>query len=577
MKKILSFLTLFTMLIVGTIPMIYAEEKTACLDDAVKVLQTEQGLKINVLTTEEYNILPGDRISVIMLKTGSEFETAREKYIIYGDFCTVDEKTKTRSFVHILNESNEEGNYPAKITWSRGSLKAEKVLNVRKIAEENLSLMYDAFKSATEGTFADVYEEYVNEKQYVYSSKISGIDKVSEQFASSFVYARKLMAEGGKITESSVEIDSVDNLYHVFEVAVIIDTLKYKSEEEIIKCIEEKAQYAPKLFGSNPNTEKFISVYEASATDDIYAFIDNIRLASALAKIKNGNLEDITKALTEFADILKVDLEKIEENGFSVGEIASKLSNSVPQSYYDGLEDEINEIINAAKETTSKNNSSSSSGSSGGGGGGGSISVSPSMIVKPSEIIPGKEPEPDKKVFDDIDCVSWAKDAIEELYKKNILNGDGNGKFNPERPVTREEFVKMYVVAFSVAAGNKELPSFIDCMKDDWYYTYVTNAYTSGLVNGLSAELFGAGTQITRQDVSVMLLRLLLDREIKLDSEEKTFNDSKEIAEYARQAVGILAGMNIVNGYEDGSFAPNAPLTRAESASLIYRMLSIIN
>ena len=51
------------------------------------------------------------------------------------------------------------------------------------------------------------------------------------------------------------------------------------------------------------------------------------------------------------------------------------------------------------------------------------------------------------------------------------------------------------------------------------------------------------------------------------------FTDAEDIADYAKEPINILYRLEIVNGYEDGSFKPNAPITRAEAAKMIYTAL----
>ena len=45
----------------------------------------------------------------------------------------------------------------------------------------------------------------------------------------------------------------------------------------------------------------------------------------------------------------------------------------------------------------------------------------------------------------------WAHEAIEYLAENDVINGDGNGNFLPDNNITREEFVKMIVLAFNIA------------------------------------------------------------------------------------------------------------------------------
>ena len=61
-----------------------------------------------------------------------------------------------------------------------------------------------------------------------------------------------------------------------------------------------------------------------------------------------------------------------------------------------------------------------------------------------------KEPIREKGSFSDVSGEHWAKEAVEALADKGIISGFGDGSFKPDNNVTREEFVKMAVVAFGI-------------------------------------------------------------------------------------------------------------------------------
>ena len=78
------------------------------------------------------------------------------------------------------------------------------------------------------------------------------------------------------------------------------------------------------------------------------------------------------------------------------------------------------------------------------------------------------------------------------------------------------------------------------------------------------------GADISRQDVAVIVCRLLAKLGVSTDaSTAKTFADSNEISAYATDSVNTLTAMSVLNGFEDGTFRPNASLTRAEASKII--------
>lgn len=174
--------------------------------------------------------------------------------------------------------------------------------------------------------------------------------------------------------------------------------------------------------------------------------------------------------------------------------------------------------------------------------------------------------------FEDISDVPWAEQAINALYKAGILKGKEEGVFAPNDSVTRAEFAAMLVRTFNLASEGQS-SGFTDVSEGDWYYDAVNTAANLGIVKGMEEDYFGADENITRQDIAVMCLRLWnsLGREMS-GNISASFTDYETVSEYALDAVTALAQAGIINGNENGAFAPADNATRAEAAVIIYRM-----
>lgn len=235
------------------------------------------------------------------------------------------------------------------------------------------------------------------------------------------------------------------------------------------------------------------------------------------------------------------------------------------------IDDTYEEILKDRKEKENKkNNSSSSSSSSSGGGGGSSIRV-------PAVSAPIVVPQPENKYdfeepvckFEDIESVEWAQESITKLFKKGVISGTDEKTFSPDEHVTRGQFVKMLVCAFN-ALDEKAVSNFDDVPKTNWCYPYVSSAYASGLVNGISETYFGINEKISRQDAAVMVYRFMqkyTDRTV--NGEAGVFADKSEIAEYAAEAVDYMSASGIINGVGENRFEPDGVCTRAMAAKII--------
>ena len=106
---------------------------------------------------------------------------------------------------------------------------------------------------------------------------------------------------------------------------------------------------------------------------------------------------------------------------------------------------------------------------------------------------------------------------------------------------------------------------FTDVNENDWFYDVVLYAYDNGLMTGVSATEFAPNQTTTRGMIVSMLARL----EGVTNAEDAGFADVAANDWYAT-AVNWAASVGVVNGYEDNTFRPNAPITREQMAAILY-------
>ena len=140
-------------------------------------------------------------------------------------------------------------------------------------------------------------------------------------------------------------------------------------------------------------------------------------------------------------------------------------------------------------------------------------------------------------------------------------NGDGTYTFTmPSGDVKIE-------VTFAEDPNWEEEPAmpFVDVDEHDWFYDVVLYAYDNGLMTGVSATEFAPNQTTTRGMIVSMLARL----EGVTSAEDAGFADVAANDWYAT-AVNWAASVGVVNGYEDNTFRPNAPITREQMAAILY-------
>ena len=181
------------------------------------------------------------------------------------------------------------------------------------------------------------------------------------------------------------------------------------------------------------------------------------------------------------------------------------------------------------------------------------------------------------QIFTDLDNQPWAKQSIENLYKKGIINGYDDGTFKGAGKITRADFT---VLLTRVSGKNAEFTdNFSDVLPTKYYYKEIGIAKALGLAGGVGDNNFMPESNITRQDMAVLVYRFLNSEgliEGFNTANYEEFTDGEEIRDYARNPVSALTEMKILKGYEDGSFQPYGLVTRAETAVVIERLSALL-
>ncbi|MCI9626355.1 MAG: DUF5011 domain-containing protein [Clostridia bacterium] len=231
--------------------------------------------------------------------------------------------------------------------------------------------------------------------------------------------------------------------------------------------------------------------------------------------------------------------------------------------------------ITVLKSTGGNNGNTGGSGGGIGGGRNDKTSTIQVPAVQMPVITPVTPPviEP-SGLFKDVADEYWAKEYIESLGEKGIVNGKQDGVFDAEGAVTRAEFLKMIVEIFGL---QTETPAaaFTDVQENDWYYTYVATAAALGVAQGMGDGSFGAGAPISRQDMAVLVARAakIADKNIGEAGNLNQFTDAEDVAEYAYKAMSQLAEAGIISGDDKSALNPANDATRAEAAKILCLVL----
>ncbi|OPH50415.1 hypothetical protein BC351_07065 [Paenibacillus ferrarius] len=182
-----------------------------------------------------------------------------------------------------------------------------------------------------------------------------------------------------------------------------------------------------------------------------------------------------------------------------------------------------------------------------------------------------------KKTFDDM-IGHWAQKDVENLASKMVIDGTTDRTYTPEMQVTRAQFAALLVRGLGLRAETT--PSvFTDVAATQWYASEVGTAAKYGLVQGVGEGRFNPDQLITREQMVVMMMKAvhLVQGEAKAEAvANNPFSDQDQLSDYARSAVVEAASKGLVHGKTETTFAPQDAATRAEAAVLIKQAMQYL-
>jgi hypothetical protein len=177
------------------------------------------------------------------------------------------------------------------------------------------------------------------------------------------------------------------------------------------------------------------------------------------------------------------------------------------------------------------------------------------------------------KSFADIVTAEWARKAVESLAAKGILNGVTAQSFVPGAQVSRADFAVMLVKTFGLET-NAAVSPFDDVRQESYYAKAVYTAKALGIVSGVDSRSFNPDGNITRQEMFVMIDRALRLAGAKLAATEQS-PSAVELTDLDAVAVYALSATERLANAGlikgyNGQIRPTALASRAEAAVLLY-------
>lgn len=166
----------------------------------------------------------------------------------------------------------------------------------------------------------------------------------------------------------------------------------------------------------------------------------------------------------------------------------------------------------------------------------------------------------------------WGKNAIASCLQKGYFVGTSNNTFEPNKTLTRAEFV----TAFGKFAGNSledgKIP-FKDVKSGDYYAPYAVWLNNNNLMVGNNGY-FRPQDKMTREEICVVLAKFLKDKKPEMTT-PIVLKDSKTASPWAKSSVDTVVSLGIMKGRPDGTFGYKDDITRAELAQILQSLVEM--
>nr|WP_256223551.1 S-layer homology domain-containing protein [Paenibacillus sp. 1_12] len=166
----------------------------------------------------------------------------------------------------------------------------------------------------------------------------------------------------------------------------------------------------------------------------------------------------------------------------------------------------------------------------------------------------------------------WAGKTIDVFIKLQLIKGYEDGTFRPNSPITRAEFAAILNRAFNIQ-GSSNTSVVLKDIGNSWAKEAIENFVAAGVIKGYDDGTFKSDQTITREEMVVILSRIVNLNDLVKDTTKGNFNDLN--GSYAASEIQAEAQAGIVSGKGDGKFEPKSNATRAEALQIILNVLEL--
>ena len=179
--------------------------------------------------------------------------------------------------------------------------------------------------------------------------------------------------------------------------------------------------------------------------------------------------------------------------------------------------------------------------------------------------------------FVDVNTKEWYHPYVDYAVTHGLFGGTSANTFEPETAMTRAMLVTVLWRYEGQPKGYQNTFSDVNAKNGSWYIDAVAWASANGVVNGVGNGKFDPEGKITREQMAAILFRYAQKKGIDTSRRGNlsAFPDANKISDYAKEAVLWTVGEGIING-SDGKLLPQGTATRAQVATILMRYIENI-
>ena len=183
-----------------------------------------------------------------------------------------------------------------------------------------------------------------------------------------------------------------------------------------------------------------------------------------------------------------------------------------------------------------------------------------------------EEPATDvSEIFTDVPANHWAQAAIQYAYDNGLMTGVSDTAFAPEATTTRAMIVSMLARMENVTSAADA--GFSDVAASDWYATAVNWAASEGIVGGFGDGTFQPNSPITREQMASILYRYAEYKGVDVSARAELSGYADAPSPWAADVMQWAVAEGLLAGVTDDQLQPQGQATRAQVAAIMQRFL----